>query len=225
MVDVPAGCVTLGTQQDGSCGFVWDNEGPKQTPRSVGGFQAATQPVSIGEFRDFVLAKKGYATPEFWEAQDFQVLASKQRCPSHWTLTEDGDVWVHYPEGTRNWREVRHRPAWCSLAEARAYCRAMSRRLMTEEEHALATAFDPCSARISMLGCGGWEHTSTDFAPLPGFKAMDGYEEYSTDFFDGKHFVLKGSSPYTPPSVARPSFRNFYQDVYPNPFAKFRCCR
>jgi formylglycine-generating enzyme required for sulfatase activity len=76
-----------------------------------------------------------------------------------------------------------------------------------------------------MLNRGGWEHTSTEFAPLSGFKPMEGYEEYSADFFDGKHYVLKGSSPYTPPSVARPSFRNFYQDVYPNPFAKFRCCR
>ena len=76
-----------------------------------------------------------------------------------------------------------------------------------------------------MLHSGGWEHTTTEFAPLEGFKPMDGYEDYSADLFGGKQYVLKGSSPYTPPSVIRPSFRNFYQDVYPNPFAKFRCCR
>jgi hypothetical protein len=81
----------------------------------------------------------------------------------------------------------------------------------------------PC--RIKVLTDGGWEHTSTEFASWEGFKPMEGYADYSVDFFDGKHYVLKGSSPYTPPSVARPSFRNFYQDVYPNPFAKFRCTR
>ena len=75
-----------------------------------------------------------------------------------------------------------------------------------------------------MLGQGGWEWTATPFAPLPGFQPMDSYPEYSADFFDGKHFVLKGASPYTHPSAVRASFRNFYQGVYPHMFAKFRCC-
>jgi len=61
---------------------------------------------------------------------------------------ENGDVWVHYPEGSRNWREVQHRPVWCSLAEARAYCRSQSCRILTEGEYSLAVAFDPCGARF-----------------------------------------------------------------------------
>lgn len=79
--------------------------------------------------------------------------------------------------------------------------------------------------RVFMLQSGAWEHTSSIHAPFPRFQPMDGYEEYSADFFDDKHFVLKGASPYTHPSAVRPSFRNFYQDVYPYVFAKFRCCR
>ena len=39
----------------------------------------------------------------------------------------------------------------------------------------------------------GWEWTETPFAGFAGFEAwIPGYSGYSADFFDGKHFVLKG---------------------------------
>ncbi|GJP45889.1 hypothetical protein CLOM_g5228 [Closterium sp. NIES-68] len=72
---------------------------------------------------------------------------------------------------------------------------------------------------------GGWEWTSSPFEPFPGFVKMEEYPEYSTDFFDGCHFVLKGSSPVTHPCMVRDSFRNYYQRQYPFVFAKFRCCK
>jgi ergothioneine biosynthesis protein EgtB len=70
----------------------------------------------------------------------------------------------------------------------------------------------------------GWEWTDTPFAPFPGFEPyMSGYPDYSEDFFDGKHFVLKGASWATATELIRPSFRNWYQAHYPYVFAKFRC--
>jgi formylglycine-generating enzyme required for sulfatase activity len=70
----------------------------------------------------------------------------------------------------------------------------------------------------------GWEWTDTRFAPFPGFDPyMTGYPDYSKDFFDGKHFVLKGASWATARELVRPSFRNWYQAHYPYVFAKFRC--
>jgi len=45
---------------------------------------------------------------------------------------------------------------------------------------------------------------------------------YSTDFFDGKHFVLKGASWATEVSLVRATLRNFYQAHYPYIFSKFR---
>ena len=70
----------------------------------------------------------------------------------------------------------------------------------------------------------GWELTDTPFAPLPGFKAyMTTYPDYSKDFFDGKHFVVKGASWATDKQLLRSSFRNWYQAHYPYVFAKFRC--
>ena len=70
----------------------------------------------------------------------------------------------------------------------------------------------------------GWELTDTRFEPLPGFTPyMTSYPDYSRDFFDGKHFVLKGASWATDAGLIRPSFRNWYQAHYPYVFAKFRC--
>lgn len=73
-----------------------------------------------------------------------------------------------------------------------------------------------------LLG-NGWEWTSTLFAPLPGFEAFSFYRGYSADFFDGKHFVMKGGSPRTDVCMLRRSFRNWFQPHYPYAYAKFRC--
>jgi ergothioneine biosynthesis protein EgtB len=84
-------------------------------------------------------------------------------------------------------------------------------------------------AGMSRWGIGelignGWELTDTPFAPFPGFTPyMPRYPDYSKDFFDGKHFVVKGASWATPAELVRPTFRNWYQGHYPYVFAKFRC--
>jgi formylglycine-generating enzyme required for sulfatase activity len=69
----------------------------------------------------------------------------------------------------------------------------------------------------------GWEWTSTVFDGYPGFQPMASYANYSADFFDGKHFVLKGASPATAPELIRPSFRNWFRGNYPYVYATFRC--
>jgi ergothioneine biosynthesis protein EgtB len=72
----------------------------------------------------------------------------------------------------------------------------------------------------------GWEWTQSAFAPFPGFHAyIPGYAGYSADFFDDKHYVLKGASWATDGQLIRRSFRNWYQARYPYVFAKFRCVR
>lgn len=71
----------------------------------------------------------------------------------------------------------------------------------------------------------GWEWTATPFAPFPGFRAMVSYPEYSADFFDGSHFVMKGASPATARELLRPTFRNWFRGRYPYVYATFRCAR
>jgi len=69
----------------------------------------------------------------------------------------------------------------------------------------------------------GWEWTSTLFAPFTGFEPFPFYRGYSADFFDGKHFVMKGASARTAACMLRPTFRNWFQPHYQYVYAGFRC--
>ena len=75
---------------------------------------------------------------------------------------------------------------------------------------------------IADLVGNGWEWTRTPFVPFPGFQPFSFYPGYSADFFDGKHFVMKGGSPRTAASMLRRSFRNWFQPHYPYVYATFR---
>lgn len=79
------------------------------------------------------------------------------------------------------------------------------------------SAFGVCD----LLG-NGWEWTSSMFGPFPGFEPFPFYAGYSANFFDGKHFVMKGGSPRTARCMLRRSFRNWFQPHYPYVYAKFR---
>jgi ergothioneine biosynthesis protein EgtB len=76
---------------------------------------------------------------------------------------------------------------------------------------------------VSDLVGNGWEWTRTPFEPFPGFQPFSFYPGYSANFFDGKHFVMKGGSPRTAACMLRRSFRNWFQPHYPYVYAKFRC--
>jgi ergothioneine biosynthesis protein EgtB len=78
---------------------------------------------------------------------------------------------------------------------------------------------------VEELVGNGWEWTDTVFAPFPGFRAMASYPEYSADFFDGEHLVMKGASPVTARELLRPTFRNWFRPRYPYVYATFRCAR
>jgi formylglycine-generating enzyme required for sulfatase activity len=134
-------------------------------------------------------------------------------------------------------------PVYVSHEAATAYARWKGRRLMTEAEfhraaegatpgHADFAGYDPVPigshpATTSRWGIedligNGWEWTSSVFGPFPGFAPMASYPEYSADFFDGQHYVLKGASAATARELIRPSFRNWFRGNYPFVYAKFR---
>jgi len=73
-----------------------------------------------------------------------------------------------------------------------------------------------------LLG-NGWEWTSTLFAPFQGFEPFPFYRGYSADFFDGKHYVMKGGSSRTAACMLRRSFRNWFQPHYQYAYSAFRC--
>ena len=75
---------------------------------------------------------------------------------------------------------------------------------------------------LDLVG-NGWEWTSTEFGPLPGFRPFSFYPGYSANFFDDKHYVMKGGSPRTAACMLRSSFRNWFQPHYQYAYAGFRC--
>jgi len=93
--------------------------------------------------------------------------------------------------------------------------------------------WDPASVNAFPLGRSafgvdgtlgnGWEWTSTVFTPFTGFEPFPFYRGYSADFFDGKHFVMKGASARTAACMLRPAFRNWFQPHYQYVYSGFRC--
>ncbi|HWS85682.1 MAG TPA: SUMF1/EgtB/PvdO family nonheme iron enzyme [Pyrinomonadaceae bacterium] len=66
-----------------------------------------------------------------------------------------------------------------------------------------------------------WEWTSTSFEGFPSFEPFP-YPEYSQEWFDGDHRVLKGGSWATSAPVLRTSFRNFFRRPFRIAFAGLR---
>jgi ergothioneine biosynthesis protein EgtB len=246
-VAVPRGPATLGAPFH-TLHFGWDNEFP-QTELDVAAFKIDTFPVTNGRYLEFVEAN-GYGEQRWWIDEDWRWKESAGiRYPNVWRQF-DGRWWYRTLFDVLPLEQVLSWPVYVSLAEARAYARWRGARLPSEAEFhraaygslgaAKATGnvdFVNWSPRpvnagtldrnewgIQDLIGNGWEWTSTPFKPFPGFSPyIRGYKEYSADFFDGKHFVLKGASWATVSDLVRPSFRNWYQAHYPYVFAKFRC--
>ena len=78
------------------------------------------------------------------------------------------------------------------------------------------------SRGVSHLIGNAWELTSTPHHQFTGFIPEQLYPDYSRDFFSGTHYVCKGASWATARDMVRPSFRNFYQDLYTYHITQFR---
>jgi formylglycine-generating enzyme required for sulfatase activity len=222
MVEIAPGKVTLGG--DPSQGtFMWDNEYPMLVTTVREPFRVSCKPVTVAEFLAFVKGG-GYQEAKLWKPLDFAFFQrQKITKPATWSEIE-GEYYVHSAAATHHWAKVASEPVYASLSEAEAFCAWSRGRVMTEPEYHRILASEE-GARVETLRSGGWEWTSSPFEPFPGFAKMPEYPEYSSDFFDGSHFVLKGASPLTHRCLWRDTFRNFYQRQYPYVFAKFRVCK
>jgi formylglycine-generating enzyme required for sulfatase activity len=220
-IEIPAGRATLGADP-ASITFGWDNEMPSYEV-DVPAFQIQRHDVTNAQYLEFVEA--GGAVPLFWERVDgrwyWRGMFELIQLPLAW-------------------------PVYVSQADASAYAKWRGWRLPTEAEYQRAadgaspavfdfSSWDPEPAGshpgsasrygVEDLVGNGWEWTSTPFAPFPGFRASAWYPEYSADFFDGEHFVMKGASPATARELVRPTFRNWFRPRYPYVYATFRCAR
>ncbi len=217
LVEIPAGVTRLGCER----GFGWDNEFPAHHAE-VNAFRIGRYKVTNGEFLEFV--RQGAPPPHFWRetADCWHYLGMSGEFP----LPSDWPVYVTHDQATAyaNWKRFR-------LPQEAEYHRALD----AEEEcgetgNANFRRWDPVSVRegpmnghgISQLSSNGWEWTSTRFAPFEGFEPFAFYPGYSSAFFDGEHYVMKGASPRTARKLIRPSFRNWFRRDYPYVYATFR---
>ena len=232
---IPAGIATLGARPD-SLPFGWDNEF-EETALPVGAFEIDVNDVTNGDWLQFV--RDGGPVPSFWLERDgaYRLLGMFEEMPL--PLTWPVYVTNAQARAYAAWRGARlpteaeyHRAAfgtpggeeqpfpWGTQAPASKHGNFDFRR------------FDPEPVGINAAGASafgvydlignGWEWTSTQFEPLPGFEPMAAYPQYSADFFDGEHFVIKGASPVTNRNHVRRSFRNWYRAEYPYVYATFR---
>jgi gamma-glutamyl hercynylcysteine S-oxide synthase len=177
-------------------GFAYDNERDRHRIE-LAAFEIDRTPVSNGAYAEF-MESTGAEAPLYWE--------------------RDGEGgWVSAAMGSRAPIDPAHPVLHISWEGADAYARWAGKRLPSEQEWE--------AARPHLRGVGhGWEWTSSDFLPYPGFEAFP-YPEYSEPFFGPEHKVLRGGSWATHPDVVRPSFRNWDLPRRRQIFAGLRCAR
>jgi len=226
VMEVPAGKVTLG--QPSGDAFGWDNEFEAHIAQ-VSAFEIDRYKVTNGEYLKFI-EETHAAHPIFWRQTSggwlYRGMFEEIPLPLDW-------------------------PVYVSHAEASAYASWAGKALPTEPEWQRAaygdapdailpyagnfdfhrwdpvpvTAFPKSRSPFGLVGLwgNGWEWTSSLFEPFPGFQPFPFYPGYSANFFDGKHYVMKGGSARTAACMLRRSFRNWFQPQYPYVYAGFRC--
>jgi formylglycine-generating enzyme required for sulfatase activity len=230
---VPAGPATLGADPLRDP-FWWDNEYPPMTV-DVAAFDVDVYPVTNHDYLAFVEA--GNDPPHFWTRRDgawfwrgmFEEVPLPPAWPV-WVTWEQADAYARW-KGRRLPTEAEfHRAAFGDPSgRERSFPWGEADEVQGNFDF---VRYDPVSVAeypggasawgIHDLVGNGWEWTSTVFEGFPGFEPMVSYPEYSADFFDGSHYVIKGASPVTPRELVRRSFRNWFRPNYPYVFAKFR---
>lgn len=236
MQRVEAGIAHLGVDPE-TIAFGWDNEFPA-CDLDVPAFAMARYPVTNGDWLRFV--KAGGPVPVFWVERDGEYFLrgvfEELPLPRSWPVYVSHDQAAAYSAwaGMRLPTEAEFQRAAYGAPDGRsriypwgdALPDAMHGNFDFERFDPEPVDAHPAGAsawEIEDLVGNGWEWTSSVFGPFPGFEPMASYPQYSTDFFDGRHYVLKGASPVTARELIRPSFRNWFYSDYPYMYAKFRC--
>ncbi|WP_290651492.1 SUMF1/EgtB/PvdO family nonheme iron enzyme [Aquisalimonas sp.] len=199
-VRLPAGHYSVGT--NGVRGY--DNERPAHTV-SIAGSELACSPVTNAQWLAFMSAGGYDSSAPWWSHEGARWLrATGVDCPSTWQMDRVGRfAW----KGAHGFKALAAESpvSGVNFYEADAFAAWARARLPHEFEWEAA-------ADLGLLQNIGnvWEWCSNTLAPYPGFRAFP-YDGYSTPWFDGHHFVLRGSSIYTDTGLRRHAFRNFFQ--------------
>jgi iron(II)-dependent oxidoreductase len=236
-VRIPAGSVTMGTDLR-ETPFAWDNERPVHCA-SIEAFTIDVHNVTNREFLEFVEDQQA-PPPAFWEREDgrwyWRGMFERVPLPDAWPVyvtAVEAQAFARWRGGRLPTEAEFHRAAfgtpdgrerqhpWGDTLPPRIPANVDFRRW---DPDPVGSHPDGASAfGVHDLAGNGWEWTSTTFAPFNGFEPLPSYPEYSVEFFDGDHLVLKGGSPVTPRTLLRRGFRNWFRPNYPYVYATFRC--
>jgi formylglycine-generating enzyme required for sulfatase activity len=225
MIAIPDGCATLG-QPDGGA-FGWDNEF-QENRIFVPAFRILRYKVTNREYLEFV--RQGGTPSYFWVAGAngwlqrgmFGLIPLPLDAPVY--VTRDQAVAYAAWKGMSLPSEAQyHRAAFGTPdGETNELAGGNKDFRFWDSVEVNATPEDKSAWGVEQLCGNGWEWTSTVFAPFTGFQPTSYYPGYSADFFDGKHYIVKGASARTAAQLTRRSFRNWYRSEYPYTYTGFR---
>jgi formylglycine-generating enzyme required for sulfatase activity len=239
VIRIPAGPATLGARRD-SRTFGWDNEFDAHAVE-VSDFDVDAHSVTNADYLPFVEA--GLAEPPTFWVKDggrwcWRGMFENIPLPMAWPVYVSHDAATAFAQskGRRLLTEAEyHRAAFSSPSGGEREYPWGSAPPDRTRGHFDFASWSPVPAGARPAGASawgvhdlvgnGWEWTSTVFGPFDGFSPMASYPEYSADFFDGQHYVMKGASPATARELIRRSFRNWFRPNYPYVYAKFRTAR
>ena len=212
--EVPAGPFVMGTDTDA---WALDNERPAH-PVHLDAFSIDVAPVDNQAWIRFV-EEGGYVTERLWSEAGWRWRNEEDlAAPQNWERGRGGR-WQRRRMGRTEELRPNEPVQHVCWYEAEAFARWAGRRLPSEPE------WEKANSSGVLQGVGhGWEWTSSDFLPYPGFEAFP-YREYSEVFFGRDYKVLRGSSWATHPTVARPTFRNWDFPIRRQIFCGLRTAR
>ena len=233
-IEIPAGTVTLGQRRGQS--FGWDNEFDLHS-YAVDTFAISKYKVTNGEYLKFV--EDGGPVPHYWieRSGEFRYRGFHGEVP----LPAGFPVYVSYQQAEEYARWMKktlpteaqyHRAAFgtdSGFERSFPWGQDNPRQELGNFDF-LSFDVAPVTSNpsgdsafgVSQMMGNGWEWTSSEFAPFPGFQREPLYAGYSADFFDGDHHVAKGASCATDHLLLRRSFRNWFRDSYPYAYTTFR---
>jgi formylglycine-generating enzyme required for sulfatase activity len=216
MMTVPIGIAALGLARGNE--FGWDNEF-EQHYVQVPEFRITRFKISNADYLVYMSAT-AVPPPGFWIKHDgrwflrsmFGEIPLPLDMPVYVTQ-EEADAYARWRGGALPTEAQYHRAAEGAHAANADFARW--------DPIAVDAPGGESAHGVAQMVGNGWEWTSTVFAPFAGFERFPFYPGYSADFFDGKHWVMKGGSPRTAACFLRPSFRNWFRADYPYVYAGF----